>query len=229
MLESADQAVLCWEWLRRQRDYQRAALASGPSQPARAWGLHRFEMPERGAPEARPMWTSERFSDVLAVMAFRSADDPDSFTADRLPGLLSEMVEGTQYLSFSNGLQMIRFDVRGRLVGQGPVRFHYCLDGIARLGRSLWVLDRFRRLVTSGRFAAEPRARTKRERAVLVLRSWDALQANATQREIAEVLLRSSASKARWRQTDPSLRAQAQRLARAARTMAAGGYWSLLR
>ena len=62
-----------------------------------------------------------------------------------------------------------------------------------------------------------------------MLRASDALAAGAAQREIAAVLLNAEAEVERWRVIAPTLRARAQRLVRAARRMAAGGYRSLLR
>jgi hypothetical protein len=64
---------------------------------------------------------------------------------------------------------------------------------------------------------------------ILLLRAFDALAAGASQRDIAQILLSASAGLPSWRVMSPSLRSQAQRLTRSARTMAAGSFWALLR
>jgi len=65
-------------------------------------------------------------------------------------------------------------------------------------------------------------------RHILLLRTFDALAAGVGQRAIAAALLGNRANETRWRIEAPSLRSQVQRLVRAARLMAAGGFWSLL-
>jgi hypothetical protein len=63
---------------------------------------------------------------------------------------------------------------------------------------------------------------------VLLLRTSDALEAGACQREIAEHLLGRDAAEPRWRIEAPTLRSRAQRLVRQARWLAAGGYLAML-
>jgi hypothetical protein len=46
--------------------------------------------------------------------------------------------------------------------------------------------------------------------------------------DIAQLLLRHSLERSRWRIHSPSIRSQAQRLVAAAGQMSAGGFWRLL-
>ena len=61
-----------------------------------------------------------------------------------------------------------------------------------------------------------------------MLRAYDAIRSGVTQREIASALLSKEAEEGRWRVQAPTLRSRAQRLVKAARFMAEGGYSSLL-
>jgi hypothetical protein len=90
-------------------------------------------------------------------------------------------------------------------------------------------LQRFLALCRSGVFRRILHPNERRaQRWIALLRALDAVAAGATQREIAEVLVRASASAPRWRSREPSVRSGAQRLVRTAARFAAGGYLGLL-
>jgi hypothetical protein len=132
-----------------------------------------------------------------------------------------------EHLLLSDGPASLRLDIAAGSLLDGPVRLAYHLAGFAALDGPLVTLHALVRLRRSGRLP-RPRARSRNRRLVLLLRAFDALEAGASQREIAAVLLSAEAVQMRWRTEAPSLRLQAQRLARGARTMARGGYRLLL-
>jgi hypothetical protein len=234
-LLGADRSLFAWEWLRREPHYRFAAeraLGGGEAsrEQAAAFGLVTFEPPEFGGPQARPLWRSDIHPQVLAVERGSGAPE-DSFRLDSLRQFATlHQVSDTEHLLLSDGLRAIRLDAPRGTFGPEPICLRYRLEGLATAGPLVLTLRRFLALCRSGHFARslhsrEPRAR----RWILTLRAWDGLAGGADQREIAEVLLSGSAAEPRWRNREPSLRSQAQRLVRSARWFAAGGYRTLLR
>jgi hypothetical protein len=241
-LVDAESGALAWEWLRRDSRYREAARAAqgardGPAQdvvpgdPAAAqWGLLAFEDPALSAVAARPVWRRESFPRTLIAAAEPRGAAQDLFDLARFAALATVVrdVRGHEHLLLSDGMTSLRLDVdAGSLLG-GPVRLAYRLSGFAALDGPLATLGALLRLRQSGRLR-RPQMRSRNRRLVLLLRAWDALQAGATQREIAGVLLSGDAARARWRVEAPSLRSRAQRLAVGAQIMARSGYRALLR
>jgi hypothetical protein len=236
-LLEADRSLFAWEWLRRDPDYRAAAERAIPSGNARrehpaaaAFGLVAFECPDRAVPHARPLWRSDVHQQVLLVEAIEAAQPEDHFDICRV-GDLATLVTcpGGDHLLLSDGLRMVRLDGPCGVFSRGPACLQYRIEGLAAAEQRLPTLRRFLALCRMGEFArslhpTEPRAR----RWVLMLRAWDALAAGAGHRQIAEVLLGGSAAEPRWRSREPSLRSQAQRLVRSARSFAAGQYRTLL-
>lgn len=205
-------------------------MSGSDSDRAGKWRLHRFADPRLEAPAARPVWTACGHQWVVRAAAERSAPDADSFTLERFARFTRLFVsDGTQHLLLSDGYRSIRLDVRGAPLADSPVRLSFELDGIRSLERPLLVLRRLRSLVLRGCFAASlhpplPQAR----RLATLLRAFDALQAGASQADIATEILSKNLDRRRWRVQSPSLRSRAQRLARGARRMADGHFWRLL-
>jgi hypothetical protein len=235
----ADRSILAWEWLRRNSRYAEAALRSLEGDPRareiarpECWGLHVFEHPDVGAPEARPLWRAECHSAVLAVLACGSGAEKEVLDLKALGGLtrLQREPEGRELLLISDGFRAIRIDVMAGTLAQGPARLRYLLEGFASAEKPLLTLRRLMAVRKTGRFSASLHPQEARARRwVLMLRAWDALRSGADQREIAEMLLSRRAGEPRWRSASPSLRSQAQRLVKAARSMAEGRYVQLLR
>lgn len=238
-LLEADRSILAWEWLRRDPGY-RAAATSARGQDGRSagdrraarWGLHAFEWPQSTAPWARPVWRADVHPSVLEAAATAADRSNDAFDLARFASHATIVAgrDGGEHLLISDGMHAIRLDVQGRSLESGPVLLRYRLAGLASAGPPLLTLRRLLALSRTGSFSRSlhpPEARGRRW--VLMLRAHDALAAGMGQREIAEALLSRSAGGARWRTEAPSLRLRAQRLVRAARTMAAGGYLALLR
>jgi hypothetical protein len=236
-LLGADRSILAWEWLRRDPAYRDAASASkngevgpGPNLPA-DWGLHAFEPPDRTAPAARPLWIADLHPPVLTAAAEPPVRAADAFDISRLRPLVTivDAGSGREHLLITDGLRAIRLDVVAGSVHAAPVQLRFLIAGLEAAERPLLTLRRLLALCRGGRFspALHP-PDTRTGRFVLMLRAHDALADGATQREIAATLLSVEAAAERWRVSAPTLRARAQRLVRAARFMAAGGYRSLL-
>jgi hypothetical protein len=241
-LLAADRSILAWEWLRRDPSYRTAARSSGASIPVALevprpehWGLHAFEDPDLAAPDARPVWRADVHPYVLPAVAERVAESTDAHPDALDPARLGSMatlvagVGGHEHWLISDGLRAIRLDLLEGTLSRGPVRLRYLLTGFESAERPLLTLRRLIALRKTGRFSRSlhrPEARARRW--LLVLRAWDALWTGADQREIASELLSVSALEPRWRSGESSLRSQAQRLVRAARVMAKGGYRELL-
>jgi hypothetical protein len=231
----ADRSLFAWEWLRRDPRYGEAAeralsgLRKSASGPPAVFGLVRFEPPHLGVPHARPLWRSDVHPLVLAVEG--GASEPaDSFTLDQLGDFATlEVRDNTEHLLLSDGLRAVRLDGPTGTFGNGPAGLRYKIDGIATAEPLVLTLRRFLALARSGRFAAslhprEPRAR----RWILALRTWDALAAGTSQRDIAEILLSPAVCAPNWRSRESSIRSQVQRLVRNAASFSRGHYRSLL-
>lgn len=238
-LLDADRYFIAWEWLRRDPDYRAAATRALPiragarveDSAARPFGLIAFEDPGLCVPDARPVWRLDACSLALVVERSPAGGLGDAFNLDRLHHLVT-LVRGdsAEHLLLSDGLRAIRLDGPRGLFSNGPARLLYLIEGLLTLGPQLLTLRRFVALCQADRFAPslhprEPRAR----RWILMLRAWDGLCSGVSQRQIAEVLLSGSAREPRWRSSEPSLRSQVQRLTRAARAFAGGGYLTVLR
>ena len=236
-LLGVDRAVFAWEWLRRDAGYQAAASRAlsvrrspvGPAEveAARPWGLHAFEDPDRFAPLARPIWRREAYPAVLTAQAGQGGGADEQFEIKRLRRLAGEVlrVGRVQHVLLSDGLHSIRLDITGAPLDRGPVWLGYRLHGIAGAERPLSTLQRLLSLYRTGRFTRllhPPERRASRW--VLMLRTHDALEAGASQREIAADLLGAQVSQPNWRHEVLAARSQAQRLGRAARALAAGDY-----
>lgn len=234
-LLDADRPIFAWEWLRRDPDYRAAAASraeDGAGAPvAASWGLHRFEDPDSGAPDARPLWRAAYHPYVLKARAAPPASPSDAVEFGRFAAFATlEAAEGDgEHWLFSDGLRGIRLDLVDGTAARGPIELHYLLVGRASANGPLLALRRLLALAETGRFSRtlhprEPKAR----RWILALRTHDALAAGASQREIAARLLGDAAAQARWRVDAASLRSQVQRLVRAARGFAGGGYRAFL-
>jgi hypothetical protein len=196
------------------------------------WGLHRFELPERAAPDARPIWRADVHPLVLQTVAAPCPPGPDAFDLAAL-GPVATLMPGqgaAEHLLLSDGLRALRIDLVSGSIADGPVRLLYHLHGIQSVEQPLLTLRRLLALCRTGRFASALNPREARAaRWILMLRAHDALSCGASQREIAATLFGESARTERWRVEAPSLRLQAQRLVRRARIMGRGGYLQLLR
>jgi hypothetical protein len=236
-LLTTERCGFAWEWLRRDARYQIAArgahmrsVAGIDENSPKHWNLHRFEDPALSYPEARPLWTGPTYPWVAKAQACSGGHPAQALDLPSLAPSIKSIRNGKwTHLLLSDGHRSIRLDVRG-LPEARPVILEFHLKGLGALDHQLVVLQRLRSLAISGRFAGSlyPPV-SAAARLILQLRAFDALQQGASQRDLAHVLLPASFGLPGWRIRSPSVRSQAQRLAKAARRMAAGNYWRLLR
>ena len=237
VLLDAERPLFAWEWLRRNPDYRCAAdralsrgtpKGDGTCSP-KVFGLAAFEDPALGAPEARPMWAREQDPSVLCADVTFDAGVGDAFDP-AIHEHHSSVVRSnySDHLLLSDGLKLIRLDLPAGALSGNALNLHYRLHGLASAAPRLLTLQRLLAFCRLGTFSRslhrrEPQSR----RRILQLRTFDALASGAGQREIAASLLSAAVLKPQWREQEASVRLQAQRLVRSARTMAAGGWRQL--
>lgn len=231
-LAVADRSILAWEWLRRVPGYRQEAcdaLRTGVRGDAARWGLHRFEDPAVGAPEARPIWTASAYDPVLVAVAFPAPAGQGLDCAGIADLVTVHAEDAAERVLLSDGLRALRIDTMEGTLGKGRVSLRFAVEGPPRLTAPLLALRRFDALGGDGRFRAALHPREPRvARLVQLLRTADALAAGANQRAIAAELLCGDVGAPGWREVHPELRLRAQRLVRDARACLAGGYRALL-
>lgn len=236
-------AGFAWEWLRRDESYRLAAVQAAQSSESLAmpgsavnpdaarFGLLAFEPPDRPAIAARPVWSREICPYVLQADAADEGDEQDRLNLHGLGRLVTLVASqsGAEHLLLSDGSHTIRVDIVSGTLRGHPACLHYRLTGFCRLKEPLLVLRQLLALQRTGRFSPmlHPRERPA-GRWILLLRTFDALAAGASQRDIAERLFGLEAAGRRWRVEASSVRSRVQRLVREGRRMAAGEYLSLL-
>lgn len=214
---------------------RRPAVAGAKASAAiRLSGAFTFaERPELAAPDARIIWHADLDPGALRVIAVPSeAHHPDRLDPEQLAPWLTLVTDraGREHAVLSDGWHHIRLDLEaGSLVG-GPVVLHYHLHGLRSAETRVMPLRRLlhfcrHRSFAASLFPADPRI----SRGLTLLRVHDALQAGASQREIASALFGDARVIHDWRGPSDSLRSRIRRLAAEARTMARGGYRALLR
>lgn len=223
----AERSLFAWEWLRRDPSYR--AAAGDVADPA-VFGLVAFEPAHLAVPDARPMWRSDAWPQVLQVRARpkrATGDDFDPATFDQFARVLRD--HSGEHLLLSDGLRSIRLDGQAGAFAR-PACLRYLIEGLPSAEAPLRTLRQFLALCRTRRFSRslhplEARAR----RWILLLRTWDALASGADQREIAGCLLSRSVGERHWRSREPSVRSQVQRLVRSARGLAQGQFRTMLR
>lgn len=240
-LREADPMFFAWEWLRRDPEYRKEALArhsqaTGKQSPlileqpeAAKWGLHAFEDPRRSS-AARPLWLASHDRSVLRSSAVKACDELDSFSLEKIQAVATVGLAGQECrLLLCEGAHAVRIDVDGHQILTSPVHLQFRICGFEMARQSVRTWERLKQLMR--RESLPPllwRGFQARQRQLLLLRTFDALEAGATQRQIAAELIRTEAAIARWRAINPSLRSQAQRMVKGARLCAQGRFWSFL-
>jgi hypothetical protein len=187
------------------------------------------EDPTLRAMEARILFEREADPHVLACEVVNGhGDDCDVLRM----GCFSAVLRGAEpceHVLLSDGLHNLRLEVRHGSLLAGPARLRFLLDGLNRIDPPLLTL---RRLVAFHRLGRMPRQLFPREpridRAILVLRAWDARAAGASRREIAALLL-GAQGKEDWNGASDYLHSRVKRMLRTASSMARGGWRALLR
>lgn len=225
-LLEADRRVFAWEWLRRSPTYRRAWLRHGSdaggqsaTRAALGFSLLTLEDPSRDARTARPIWRSEQDPRVVSADAESGgAADADLFDILRVAPLAHVAIgpDGNEHWLLSNGCWLLRLDiVKGTLLG-GPAVLRFRLRGMAGLSRQLKALGDLVGLWATPHAGLKSRTMGRRRRWIAELRTADALEQGASQREIARGLFGETVHRA-WRMENDAYRLRVQRLARAAR------------
>lgn len=219
-LAACDAPLIAWEWLRRDPAY-RAAVARGDTEAGR-FGLHRFEDPACCSALARVWWRKDVDPFVLTAAAAPCAGS-EAFSADRLPVAAAvERLGGAERLLVTDGARSLRVDIVAGTLLEGPVYLTWQLPGLAAAAAPMHALARFIVLCRTGilRRGTYPSSAAAR-RWALLLRVGDALDAGASQREIAGAFFGEEAIGRRWRVNAAARRTQIQRLVRLARRLRA--------
>lgn len=184
------------------------------------------EDPRRDATAARIAWLPAHDPRVVLVDALRApSGSPDAFAPDGLDARAIRILSPAgERLLLKDGLRTVGLEARSGGFGAGPVLLRYAIEGLAELPHKLLALRRLVALRRLGRFPAilfpaEGRA----SRWLLMLRVLDALAEEASFQEIAEGLFPREYARDGWRGDSDYLRLRVQRLARAARQLAARG------
>lgn len=240
-LREADPMFFAWEWLRRDPDYREEALAN-PSQTtghqprmiieqpeASKWGLHAFEDPRRSS-VARPLWLASRDKAVLRSSAIKAGAKSDSFSLEKVHAMATVgLADDECRLLLCQHSRAVRLDVGGHEILRSPVELQFRICGFEAARQSIRTWERLKQLMTGESLPPLSWGGLQvRRRQLLLLRTFDALGAGATQRQIAAELIRPEAANSRWRSVNPSLRSQAQRMVKGARAYAQGRFWSFL-
>jgi hypothetical protein len=191
------------------------------------------EDPSVGAPMARLLWSADLVPGVLQVDAVPAVSASGGcFDLARVAAMATVIhnAAGGEHIAISDGYRRIRIDVAVGSLLRGPVLLRHHLQGIDRLDpkllalRRLIALHRHRRFVSS-LFPVSPQT----TRIVMALRAYDAVQAGASQRDIAIALFGKNAVDDDWTATSDYLRLRVRRLVTLARRLAVGGWMQLLR
>ncbi|MDB5584962.1 MAG: hypothetical protein JWR80_10138 [Bradyrhizobium sp.] len=212
-----------WEWLRRSAAYRRAVEDVGQGRGAASrFGLIEFEPVGLGVPDARPVWRADADPHVVIATAAPASGEREAFDFAALAplGRCVDGPDGTEHWLWSDGVRQVRLDVIAGTLRSGPVQLDFRIPGFGAALTRLATIERLVALVRTGRlmaglFPAEARA----QRWALILRTYDAMEAGASQRDIAECLF-SLSTVSRWRVEAPSCRLRVQRLVAAARMTA---------
>jgi hypothetical protein len=225
-LRDADRRLFAWEWLRRcpayRRAWQRYRADPGSrvaTRVARRFALIVLEDPARDARSARPVWRSEHDPRVVRADAKGLVGAPaDLFDILRLAPVAHVAVsrDGSEHWLFSDGGWLLRLDVvEGTLLG-GPTLLRFRVEGLTNLPSQLGALGELVRRLGAPETGLRGCTTRRNQRWITELRTADALQQGASQRQIAQSLFGDIAGKG-WRLDSESYRSRTQRLVRAAR------------
>jgi hypothetical protein len=231
-----------WEFLRRNPDYQRAwrAMSSEPhpsdaeSAGAAAWGLVRFESPERDARSANVFWHLTVNREVLPVMASRAEhlEQAAKIPLTQLQCRVTSQTgrDGEQHILFAEVGRSLQLEVHG-LPSLENLRLTTEIMLPPRLAAArVQALKRFSDVITHGRLRAFLYPPDKRaSRLARLLQVLDGRNARAPYRDIALAIFGEERVSADWRDPGAHLRDHLRRAFRSGRELMMGGYRRLLK
>jgi len=241
-VNSLPAAGCAWEFLRRNPDYQKAWLAAsselhrfvGESCGATAWGLVRFESPERDARLANVFWQRSVSRDVLPVIASR-AEHAEQI--QKLPpyGLQCRVTmqagrDGEQHILFAEEGRFLQLEVHG-LEGLENVRLTTeIVLSFRQAAARVQALRRFSDMIAHGHLRAFLYPPDKRaSRLARLLQVLDGCNARASHRDIALAIFGEERVSADWRDPGAHLRDHVRRAFRSGRALMMSGYRQLLK
>lgn len=186
-----------------------------------------FEDPQRSAIEAEPFWLPELLPLVLPVTLgppdsdgskppFSVANLPCKASVVRLPG-------GIEHVRLSDSGRTIQLVCRGASIVNGPVSLNFSDFDLRPSAQRLQTLRRLIVLLETGAFPSDlfnphPRAR----RLATVLQAFDAKEAGANDRQIAEAILGTEAVSRVWPGQNNSMKERVRNYLREARAIIGG-------
>ena len=195
-------------------------------------GFFFAEDPSLDATQARLLWHADLDPGTLRVRAVPSiAGNPDAIDpADLAPWLTLVSDAAGEHAVLSSGWQHIRLDIDQGSLSHGAVVLEYLLRGLASAEPQILPLRRLVDLARRRRFRADLYPPDRRiGRWLMALQVHDAMQAGASQREMARALFDAGAASEEFDRRADSLRSRVRRLAREAVALARGGYRTLMR
>lgn len=242
-LEAARPADLAWEWLRRNPGYRRIGfdrtwetpgtvpiVERAPAECTARWGCLNLPHPDLSWQDAPILWSAHVDPSVLKVMALRSSGRRGGLFDLRRCRAAATLVrgQGCEHVLLRDGDCCVRLDVASGTLLAGPVSVFVDLASVGEIEPAIGALRRFHHLCRTGGLPT-PRgsARQGPRRQVMALRVFDALAQGASIRDVGVMLFGVERVRDEW--AGEALKSQCRRLIALARTMAGGGYLSLLR
>lgn len=218
--------MFAWEWLRRCPAYRRAWLRCRDdgdgwlaARFARRFALIELEDPAKDARTARPLWRSAQDPHVVSADAVCTRAASSELFDILLFAPLAHLVidgDGSEHWLVSDGHWLLRLDVVGGTLLGGPVLLRFRLQGLASLPPRLRTLGDLVRLVAAPSSGVRVRKARRTQRWISELRTADALEQGASQRQIAQELF-GEVARNDWRRDSDAYRLRVQRLVRIAR------------
>lgn len=245
-LASTNAFGLAWEWLRRDPAYCQmdpgrrwstpegvTVIEAAPPAVVARWGCLHIGDPHLRSSDCSMLWGAKADPSVLRVDAvpFRASDEATSFDLRRWSSLATVVkpASGNENLLLHDGVNSIRLDIMSGSLLDGPVALRF---DIHREDSVDPMIDTLRRFLHFQRTGAIPPQRQSRERhhqrVALALRVHDALVQGASIRDVGIMLFGISRVEAEWEASGESLKSACRRLIVLARSMASGGYLTLL-
>ncbi|WP_070157819.1 DUF2285 domain-containing protein [Sphingobium phenoxybenzoativorans] len=241
-------AAIMWEWQRRDPAY--IAFATGRPAPratfcdgvihlaipvdddAAPWGCVFAEAPENSAETARLFWTHARDPAVIRATAIRARSrGADSFDIAQLREHVVHTTDsdGHEQLLVGSTASCLRLDIVDGSLLDGPVNLTCHISDFDAAAPGLRAIRRLHQLQKTLCLPQRPSINPQLWcREIERLQAFDALQSGATQREIGALIFGRAAVDYGWNSHTDRVRSAVKRLLRDARTLAAGGYRTML-
>ena len=240
---------LAWEFLRRNRNYQRDyLLGRRGADPVRLlacgryltrlrrvaprsdrWDLYVLVDPKAPAPLAPLCWRIGTAAPILDGVAERAAPEAASalsISRCAAAGHIIVAPSGEEYIIFRDAERAATLRLEGDRASLGPVHVTFLIRNLPDPQR---LADRFRTLT---QLISSPRPQARPSRLRLFLRdalfALDARHAGMSQREIASVLYGVEATRSGWSSSKGSIRERIRHLLGRGQQLRDGGYRRLL-